>query len=145
MGPVGNKLSPYDSNKHKPRLLKILSTETQIPKPNVKVRLPLWPLDLSPVSSAFSFLPTLVKRHFLFSVHIQVYFLFLIYYWLIWERETWIWCSIYLCNHWLLLICVLTWDRTQNFGVSRWVLPAELPCHDPSALSFAPKRWAGLA
>ena len=33
------------------------------------------------------------------------------------EGATWIYCSTYLCIHWLLLVCALTRDQTQNFGV----------------------------
>ena len=34
------------------------------------------------------------------------------------ERETLIYCSTYLCIHWLLLACALTRDGTCNPGVS---------------------------
>ena len=54
------------------------------------------------------------------------YFLKMLIYWLIWERErergreTLICCSTHGCIHWLLLVCALTWDRTYNLGVSGW-------------------------
>ena len=36
------------------------------------------------------------------------------------EREREICCSTYLCIHWLLLVCSLTWDLTHNLGIWGW-------------------------
>ena len=36
---------------------------------------------------------------------------------LIFEKETSICCSTYLCIHWLILACALTRDRTCNLGI----------------------------
>ena len=38
---------------------------------------------------------------------------------LILERETLNCCSIYLCIHWLILVCTLTRDQTYNIGLSK--------------------------
>ena len=35
------------------------------------------------------------------------------------EGEIEIHCSIYLCIHWLLLVCALTRDQTCNLGISQ--------------------------
>ena len=37
------------------------------------------------------------------------------------ERERLICCSTYFCIHWLILVCVLTGDRTHNLGKSVWL------------------------
>ena len=34
------------------------------------------------------------------------------------KGETWICCFTYVCIHWLILLCSLTWDQTYNLGVS---------------------------
>ena len=39
-------------------------------------------------------------------------------YLLIWERDTSICCSTFLCVNWLILVCVLTKDQTYNLSLS---------------------------
>lgn len=65
------ELSLRDSKIKKLRLLKIISIEADFPKPHLKVWLPLWPLDVSPVWS-ISFLPRyLMYNLYLLSLHIS--------------------------------------------------------------------------
>ena len=55
-------------------------------------------------------------------IHKNLFFLFKKMYLLIFERhterKTLIYCSTYLCIHWLVFVCALTGDWTHNLGIS---------------------------
>ena len=43
-----------------------------------------------------------------------------LFYLLIWEREREIYCSTYLCIHWLICVCAPTGDWIRSFGILGW-------------------------
>ena len=48
------------------------------------------------------------------------------------ETETLIYCSTYLCIHWLIVVCALNGDQTLNLGISE---------QRSNQLSYAARAW----